>query len=198
MIIGELKRNAYMMQVPKQKNQFAITAKQFRKIIFGKFKRSVDKINDLPSEMLSHHVNSAYFLYNMLERFSNLEMINIHISDNRKYTRIYTVNEQNMVGFNYKIVQGVLDYPNFLSYEQLNRFNELLEFLGINYTDNISLDPYYIIRSQDFLNKISKLESESRPLFDYVSDIIDITYEMVEQKIEEDNTYLIIKTDFQV
>lgn len=196
LIIGELRRNVYMMPIPKQKDHFSVTSRQFKKIMTRRFTKEVEHITNLPNEILSQNVNSAYFIYNILERFVNLEMLNIHISNNRKYTRIYKVDEQSMLGFNYKIIQGILDYPTFLNRDQLIKFNDLLKVLNINHTENISLDSYYIVRAQDFLIKISKLESDDKEYFNEMGDIIDITYELVEQKIEEDNAFLIIKTDF--
>lgn len=196
LIIGNLKRHAYTMEVPNEPTRFSVTADQFRNIIFKNFKKKVENIENLPIEMLPQHVNSAYFLYNMFLRFNNLEMVNVTVSNNRKYTRIYKVDDQNMVGFNYKILQGVLDYPEFLSFDQLKRLNNLLKILGLNYNNTITLDPYYIIRAQDYMNKLARLESELKHLYDEYSDIIEITFELVEQKLEEDNSYLIIKTDF--
>lgn len=195
-IIGELKRGAFKIELVGDNNSFSVAAEELKKIIVRKFKSKIDALEDLSKEILSQHINSAYFMDSMLSKFINLKIVNINISNNRQYSRVFKINnEQSVIGFDYKIVQGILDYPEFLDSEQLNRFNILIKRLNLE-SNNLSLDPYYIIRAQDFMNRISMLENEDKSFFDDNIDIIEITYELLEPKIETDNTMLIIKTDF--
>ena len=196
-IIGELRRGTYSIGVPEDPNSFSVSAEEFKNIVIRKFKSEVDKLEDFSKDILPKHINSAYFMYNMLTKFNNLKIVNIHISNNRKYTRVYKVNDQNVIGFDYKIAQGILDFPKFLDLNQLNRFNKLLVKIGMHITSNLSMDPYYIIKAQDFINKLANLENDDKAYFDRYYDIIEVIYELLESKLESDNTFLIIKTDFE-
>ena len=195
-ILKELKKNAYIMKTERE-DIISVTAKDFKRIISTKFKEEISAFSRLTVDTLGKKVNSIYFLDNMLSKLSSLELINIIISKNRAFSRIATVENVTMITFDFKVNQGVLDYPKYLNDEQLKRFNKLLEKINVrDKKTSISLEPYYVLTAREYITRLVNLERTDSNYTSSNSDIFKMTYEMVEPKIEEDNSHLLIKTDF--
>ncbi len=195
LIINEIRKSTYY--ITNQKNIYSVNKEDLEKIIKNKFNKEIERINAVPSETLFNNVNSAYFLNNILSNFENLKMLNVEISDKRNFSRVFYSNHQRLVGFDYKVHQGILDFPKYLNLEQLHNLNELLSFMNVYDKDlSIGIDPYYIIKSKDFISRLMAVEKIDPLFIQDIQDVISIIYEMLETKIEEDDCFLIIKTDF--
>lgn len=196
-IIGELKKDAFVMPVTSEKNRFSIRAEEFEKIITRKFFREINKFESTSNDVLYNKVNSIYFLNTIFKKYVNLEMINVYISNNRRFSRVFKLNDQNIIGFEYKIKQGILDYPLYLNSEQMERLNQLLLKIGIH-KNRHKMDSYYIEKASNFINAVTSLEQIDPTFLEKCNDIVNITYELIEPKLEEDGTIIIIKTDFKI
>lgn len=195
-IIGELKRTAYTINVAGNRDSFSVSVGDLKKIIRNKFKTKIDSLEEYTKDTFVQNVDSTFFLYNMLEKFTNLKLINVTVSNNRKYSRMFKVNDQNVIGFDYKILQGLVDYSEFVTPVNLERLNNFLKKLKLNQRKTLTLDSYYILRTSDYLKRISELEHFDKIFFERYFDMVELTSELIEPKLELDNTILIIKTDF--
>lgn len=194
-IISQLKKGAFIMS-NNNYTDFSVSANEFKHIFNGRFTDEISKINMLPVQNLQFNVNSIYFLNNIFENFSNLEMINVHVSENRNFTRLFNVNNQSIIGFDYKIKQGILDYPKYITTDLLDILTKFITKLDLVEINGFSLDPYYIVSARSLVSKLNTLQETNPTFSEDVVDLIDLTYDMVEPKLEEDNTFLILKLDF--
>jgi len=195
LIISEIRKNAYVLS--SKKNVYSVDKDDLKRILRNKFKKEIERINAVPFDNLFTTVNSTYFLNNIVNSFKNLKMLNIEVSDKRNFSRVFYSNEQRLVGFDYRISQGILDFPKFLSTKQLSQLNKLLVITHMHNKEiSIEMEPYYVIKSKDFINRIITVEKIYTDFVEDAQGLLSIIYEMIESKVEEDDSYLIIKTDF--
>lgn len=194
-IISQLKRGAFIMADGNVSN-FSVSANEFRHIFNSRFATEISKLNAVTNQNLHSTVNSIYFLNQILTNFVNLEMINVHISHNRNFTRLFNVNDTKVIGFDYKVKQGILDYPKYMSFDLMERFEDFIKVLDIVDIKSFTLDPYYIISARNIISKLGHMQENNPNFINENSDLVDLTYEMIEPKLEDDNTFLILKLDF--
>lgn len=196
LIISELKKNARLTSVSKNSDSFTVPIKYFKRMLKIKFKGELKRIGSISNDNLSSNVNSAYFLNNLVSNFNNLISIKVNVSNKRNFSRVFETDDQKMIGFEYKVTTGLVDYSKYMDKKQLKRFNKIMRLVGILDDSLLSFQPYIKIRAQAFLLKISSLEVDYPDLIDSNMDILDIIYDLIEAKIEDDDTILIIKTDY--
>lgn len=197
LIISEIKKNVQLTQVSSDRDILIVQVKHLKRTLSTKFKKYIDKVNSSTSDDISTTVNSAFFLNNIIENFVNLKTIKIQISSKRNFTRIVETEDSRIIGFQYKITNGLVDYPKYMSRDQILRFNKILKFLKINQPSKyISNDSYFKMSAREFIKQITSLETIDSDMFEENIDIFDVVYDMIESKVEEDDSILIIKTDF--
>jgi len=196
-IITEIKSNAKLTEVSNDKNSFIVQVNDIKRILYRKFRNQIERIKNVSIEDLSSEVNTSWFLSNLIENFNQLQFIKINVSDKRNFTRLKIVNNQQVVGFSYVIKYGIIDYTKYLNASQLRRLNYILRILGyLKKDDSLVEESYFNVKAKDFLMDIMKLEETHPDLHKENADIIDITYDAINYKVEDDNTTLIVKTDF--
>lgn len=196
LIIGALRREAFLVRV-LNKNNFSVSAGELSKILIENFDNEIDRVDSLSAEILKHNVNSIFFLYKILNNFPNLELINITVSYNTKFTRVFKVNDEEIVGFDYKVVQGFVDFSAYLTLEELDTLNELLLKLNIiDISNSLNIEPYYIVFAGNIMSAINKLEKEDKSTFDYYSSYIKLLSDLIDPKLDEDQASLILSLGF--
>lgn len=204
LIINNLKRNTRYEKIPDSPNSFIVTADDFKKILSDKFKREVNTAQSLTEVTIKEGVNSIYFLDKLFMNFSNLEFIKINVSEKRDFTRLLTVGEnRSVINFDYRIITSVLDISKLSeSEESLRLINEFFVHLGLIEIDEYGKTvPYFTINAQDLLLLINSEQelmfSDEESLVDekYL-DAIEFIYDVIDQKCENDNSKLIVITDF--
>lgn len=204
LIINNLKRNTRYEKIPETPNSFIVTAEDFKKVLGDKFKREVGTAQSLTEVTIKEGVNSIYFLDKLFVNFTNLEFIKVNVSEKRDFTRLLTVGEnRSVINFDYRIITSVLDIPKLIeSEDDLILVNEFFLHIGLIEVDDFGKrTPYFTINSQDLLLLIN---SQQELMFneddDYIDekylDAIEFIYDVIDQKCENDNSKLIIITDF--
>jgi hypothetical protein len=204
LIINNLKRNTRYEKLPDSPNSFIVTAEDFRKMLSDKFKREVNNAQSLTEVTIKEGVNSIYFLDKLFMNFNNLEFIKVNVSEKRDFTRLLTVGEnRSVINFDYRIITSVLDISKLAeSEESLELINELFIHLGLIEVDEYGKKmSYFTINAQDLLLLINSQQelmfTEDEEFIDekYL-DAIEFIYDVIDQKCENDNSKLIILTDF--
>ena len=204
LIINNLKRNTRYEKIPNSPSSFIVTAEDFKKILSDKFKREVSTAQSLTEVTIKEGVNSIYFLDKLFMNFNNLEFIKVNVSEKRDFSRLLTVGEnRTVINFDYRIITSVLDISKFSeSEEELELINEFFIHLGLILVDEYGKKtPYFTINAQDLLLLIN---SQHELMFNEEEDFIDekylnaieFIYDVIDQKCENDNSKLIVITDF--
>lgn len=194
LIISEVKKHAFINKLgPIKKNSLFVLAKDFRRIFYRKFKREVDGIRVSPLETLDKNANSIYFLDTLFEKFKNVRAFNINISNQRNYSRLVSVEDNKQIYFSYKVAYGILDFPKMLQGQGLDKIGEFLCELGVIEDKEV---PYKSIGATEFVDKLILWEGNNPdPRPEYL-DILDIVYDIMQDKLEKDESILLIKNDY--
>lgn len=191
-LIGNVLRYANVIAQNDLKNKFIVYKKDLLDIINLRFFDEIEKFSTIPSGSLYSSVNSIYFLNKILNEFSNLEMIEINVSNSRIYSRLVSSGENSVIGFDYKITHGIVNYPDYIPSSD-NRLNIMLSELGYS----INSTPYLIVKGKDFIERLSHFEKTNK-IAHTCKDIINISYELFEPKIEIDDTLITIILDYPI
>jgi len=154
-----------------------------------------------PSE-IAENVDSVYFINNILNALQNLRIVKIFLSNAIFTGRIFnTFEDQEVIMLEHSVEYGVLDLPRYLNEEELESFNKSMVSLGFLRNKYLQRDPYFKISTTEFLQK---LENYIADLFlkdemDEDSDVIFLEklYALIDPKLEEDDTFLLILTDYK-
>ena len=89
--------------------------------------------------------NSINFLWTIFESLVNIEHVSFKISTDKEYSRIVNFNGQDLVNFQYKIIEGTMDLSKLLTIDELDELNVSLiesDILSNNHLDRQSF--FYI------------------------------------------------------
>lgn len=184
-----------------ENNSFVINASDLKLLIDEKFGIDINRIKSMSIQSLADNVNSAYFIDKILNNFSNLRYVKVNISNDRNFTRVINSADKKIINFDYKIITSVLDFTKHAETdEELKLINNLLYKVGVLKEDMYGeyRRPYIIISTNDFMNLLNTIEAELED--DEIANIylepLELIYNLVDQKCENDNTNLIIITDY--
>lgn len=134
--------------------------------------------------------NSINFLWTIFESLINIEHVSFKISADKEYTRIVNFNGQELVNFQYKILEGKLDLSKLLTIDELDGLNVSLiesEILSNNHLDRQS---FFYIETVKFLDLITNFD------INFNITTVDTILDAIDPKLEEDNPLLLIITDY--
>lgn len=191
--------------VENNKNTLTITSSDLKTLIDENLKNTLDDLNNATPIEFTKNINSIYFLYEMIKSYSNLMYFTINISNDKNYTRVVTNKESNsdsfFINFDFKVVQCILDFPNHLDSNGLKLLNSFLRRINLFEEDKFREGPPYIdIMTKDFLSKIhefmKEFKNEKDKEFEYYMPIINVIYELINPKIEQDNPLCLLILDY--
>lgn len=184
-----------------ENNSFVINASDLKLLIDEKFGIDINRIKSMSIQSLADNVNSAYFIDKILNNFSNLRYVKVNISNDRNFTRVINSADKKIINFDYKIITSILDFTKHVETdEELKLINNLLYKVGVLKEDMYGeyRRPYIIISTNDFMNLLNTIEAEleDEAIANIYLEPLELIYNLVDQKCENDNTNLIIITDY--
>ena len=193
LIISDLKRNLKFKVY--ETNTLVVNARELQAIVNKRFREEIVAIQSCPMDTMSSVVNSSYFLNNLLENYSNLKNIIINVSNKRNFTRLSKGKDQDFINFDFKILIGLFDAAKIFTREKLIGFNMLLDELNL-LPYKVGKVPYIKIETSKLFTAIHQFEANAGDDKDIYFDIIDELFYNIDGKMENDDTMLIIKTDY--
>lgn len=171
-------------------NKFTILADDLYELLITDFKEDIELCASYPNDRIFHNVNTAYQLYNILLFYKDLLFINIYINKDKDYSKVIYDNEGNKsIALDYKIEKIKLNLDKYFDEKKINLLNEMLIELKI--VNTLYIQSSYSIYVNDFFNAINNLKNINK----YES-IIDDINDMIGLKYKNDNSILILVTDF--
>jgi len=134
--------------------------------------------------------NSIYFLCSIFNRLPNLEFLTIKISDDKKYSRLVK-NEagRSILSFHFSILEGIFDLTKLLDRKELDIFNKTLIDFEILKNKYLERKPYFYMKATAIIDILTSMDINGKLSTFHMLDHID-------QKLEEDDPILIVKTDY--
>lgn len=135
--------------------------------------------------------NSIIFLGMLLKNLVNVEWLSIEISYDKEYSRLVKFENKDVVNFSFSIKEGIVDLTSIFTRSELDEFNKKVILLGIMENKYLQRKPFFKMDSQLFVEVLALMEIDGS---NNASELLDL----IDPKIEEDNTSLIIKTDYTI
>lgn len=196
LIITCLRNEADFRHSKKYESKFEVQTEDFRKIILknSKLKREFYRFKEM--EYASpHEVNTVYFLNAMLTNYPMLDTFVIIVNTDKNYSRLVESDDRKIISFEHKVLEGKIDICKGRTLEEIRLFNEAMIRLGIfkNTRKN-----FVELKAGDLVNELVKYEEETEEdaLDGKFAPVFGAFFSWIEEKLEEDNTNLIIVTDF--
>lgn len=134
--------------------------------------------------------NSIYFLWTIFGRLENLEWLTFNVNDDKKYSRLIKNDAGHAVlSFHFSIIEGIFDLTLLLDRKELDLFNKTLINFNILENKYLQRKPYFYMKASALLDILTSMEVEGKLS---TFSIID----QVDQKLEEDDPVLVVKTDY--
>lgn len=190
-IISALKHSTDLFSLPQDPGTFLVSKQEAKQILQTRFAEEIIDINSkIGDETLFRHVNSLFFLNNMVNNFKNLKYFRIKISNDRNYSRYKK--SDNIINFEYRVKYARVDLTQSLNKSELNKVKELLRVSGILSKSKIHRESYLSISVSELFDKFG-LKENGEPYFtEYFDETITMLLTILTEKLELDNTNILL------
>lgn len=171
-----------------QDDTIILSASQIRVFIEHNYRKEINKFKSIGADVLHTEVNSIYFLYLFCDEMENLQFVKITLNSKKQYSRLVDFEDGKMISFSFKILSATLRLTDLFSGVELEMANRALENFGI-IEDGV---PYVRIQAKELNGTLSVSIDDEDPDSEVLLDILDI----LEQKMEKDNTMILLITDY--
>lgn len=173
-------------------NLFTVDIESFRSAVKGNKRLSTEitkaEINGLLA-MPGNKPNSITFLWSIMERLENLEWMTFSISYDKKFTRMVKIDHKEVMSFYFKIEEGIFDLTQVFQRSQLDIINKKIIDFNIMPNKYLERSPYFYMKASLLFDILGQLEIDGTlSTFDLLDHI--------DQKLEEDDPTLLVKTDY--
>ena len=155
---------------------------------------------------VSKNVNSVHFLARIIDNFQNLKYVKVTVSPKRTFTRLVELtNNKSYINFDYKIITSIIDLTLcFSKKSEYKLINEVLKKIGLIKPDIFGTKVSYIkTTSQELIGLLGVFEGSllanpenPDPKADKYIQAIDMIYDIIDRKAENDNCKIILITDY--
>jgi hypothetical protein len=168
-----------------------ISVNQLKYLLDKYYISTINKIKTQGSDVIHKEINTVYFLYQMAMEMKNLQYIKFTINTDKSYSRLIQVDGKKVLQFGFKVITATLRLSDLYDDDELPMVNKVLNNLGIisessNYTRIFASE--LASKIDTFLQDIDEDDFDSG----IVADILDV----LEGKLEPENTLLLLITDY--
>lgn len=206
LIISYLKKYAQYIPSGNTNESFIVNVKDFKRILSSRFNSELSSMKGLTEIEVSKNVNSVHFLARIIDNFQNLKYVKVTISSKRTFTRLVELtNNKSYINFDYKIITSIIDLTLcFSKKSEYKLINEVLKKIGLIKPDIFGTKISYIkTTSQELIGLLGVFEGSllanpenPDPKADKYIQAIDMIYDIIDRKAENDNCKIILITDY--
>jgi hypothetical protein len=168
-----------------------ISVNQLKYLLDKYYVSIINRIKTQGSDVIHKEINSVYFLYQMVTEMKNLQYIKFTLNMDKDYNRLIHIDGKKVLQFGFKVITATLRLSDLYEDEELPIVNKILEKLNI-----ISESSHYTrIFASDLASKIDDFLQEADE-DDFETGIIADILDVLEGKLEPENTLLLLITDY--
>lgn len=168
-----------------------ISVNQLKHVLDTYYISTINKIKTQGSDVIYKEINTIYFLYQMAMEMKNLQYIKFTLNTSRSYNRLIQVDGKKVLQFGFKIITATLRLSDLYEDDELPIVNEILKKLGI-----ISENSHYTrIFASELASKIDLFLQDTDD-DDYETGIIADILDVLEGKLEPENTFMLLISDY--
>lgn len=186
----QLKNYTDWIEVPDADNAVIVHADEIADILETFYKKDMQRIAATGSEFIHREVNSAYFLYKILEEMPKVEYIKFNLNTDKTYSRMVDTEEEKLLRFDYKVLTITVRMHEYFTEEELQLVNQALTDAGV-FEDN---KPYMQARLSELTVNVDKLANSVED--DKTGDLLAGLIDVIDPKIHNDNPLVLLVTDY--
>ena len=137
--------------------------------------------------------NSVYFIHNLIKHYHNLTLLKIRPINSESARLTESVD---FFSYMFKISYGIVDFSKYLTPSKLKMLNHIFITNGFLPNKYLLRKSYVNIHSDRLLNIFSLYEPDTPEKMDFVNEISEILFEIIDPRVEMDNPIILIKTDY--
>jgi hypothetical protein len=179
---------------PYQKQNFYVSVTEIMSLLKEKkYSNLIDSFSKTKDMDLIANGNSVYFLHNMIKYYHNLTLVKIKPMKNE-----LTLNTDDMDVFSYmfRISYGILDFSKYLTPSRLKIMNKLFLEKGFLSNKYLLRKSYFNIPADQLLNIFGMYNPDTSQKMDFLNEVSELMFEIIDPKIEQDNPSILVKTDY--
>ena len=186
----QLKNYTDWIEVQDNPDSIIVHADEVAEILEVFYKRDLHKIAATGSEFLHRSVNSAYFLYKILEEMHKVEYIKFSLDLDKTYSRMVDTEDERLLRFDFKVLTITLRMHEFFTESELKILNEVLTANGIFESNK----PYMQARLSELTVNVDTLANKVED--DKAGDLLAGLIDIIDPKIHNDNPLVLLVTDY--
>jgi hypothetical protein len=202
--VNDLKKGRILRNtIEKDGESFFVTTEDIRKIIQKRsYSSRLKKQSKMTDDELAKDVDSVYFINNIINSLYNLRIVKVFVSNSIYSGRVAIIEDQEVIMLEHSVEYGVLNLPQFFTEIELESFNKVMVNLKYLNSKYIERSPYFKVKAADFLSSIEDYITEmylrnGNEDSDEKMGFLDKLFALIDPKLEEDNTLLLVLTDYK-
>lgn len=186
----QLKNYTDWIEVQDADHSIIVHADEIADILETFYKKDMQRIAATGSEFIHREVNSAYFLYKILEEMPKVEYIKFNLNTDKTYSRMVDTEEEKLLRFDYKVLTITVRMHEFFNEEELQLVNQVLKDAGVFEDDK----PYMQARLSELTVSVDRLANSVED--DKTGDLLAGLIDVIDPKIHNDNPLVLLVTDY--
>jgi hypothetical protein len=180
---------------PYQKQNFYVSVTEIMSLLKQKkYSVLIDSFSKTKDMELISNGNSVYFIYNLIKYYHNLTLVKIKPMKSEPALKID--DDMDVFSYMFRISYGILDFSKYLTPSRLKIMNKLFLEKGLISNKYLLRKSYFNIPADQLLNMFSIYNPDTPQKMDFLNEVSELLFEIIDPKIEQDNPSILVKTDY--
>jgi hypothetical protein len=180
---------------PYQKQNFYVSVTEIMSLLKEKkYSNLIDSFSKTKDMDLIANGNSVYFLHNLIKYYHNLTLVKIKPMKNELV--LNTDDNIDVFSYMFRISYGILDFSKYLTPSRLKIMNKLFLEKGFLSNKYLLRKSYFNIPADQLLNIFGMYNPDTSQKMDFLNEVSELLFEIIDPKIEQDNPSILVKTDY--
>jgi hypothetical protein len=194
-LLKDLMEKCNGIKDPHQKDHLYFSVAEVMNVLkLKKYSSLIDSFSKTSNMDLLSNGNSVYFIHNLIQHYHNLTLLKIKPMKSESF--IAVGDALDVFSYMFKISYGILDFSKYLSASRLNMLNRV--FLEKGYLTNKYMlrKSYFNLQASVLMDTFQNYEPNTPQKMDFINQVSDVLFDIIDPKIEQDNPSILVKTDY--
>jgi hypothetical protein len=180
---------------PYQKQNFYVSVTEIMSLLKEKkYRNLIDSFSKTKDMELITNGNSVYFIHNLIKYYHNLTLVKIKPMKSESALRLN--DDADVFSYMFRISYGLLDFSKYLTPSRLKILNKLFLEKGLISNKYLLRKSYFNIPADQLLNMFAEYNPDTPQKMDFLNEVSELMFEIIDPKIEQDNPSILVKTDY--
>lgn len=180
---------------PHQKSDLYFSVTEIMDVLkMKKYSTLIDSFSKTKDMDLLSNGNSVYFIHNLIQHYHNLTLLKIKPMKSESFVAIGDAID--VFSYMFRISYGILDFSKYLSPSRLTMLNRVFLEKGLLSNKYLLRKSYFNIEASVLMELFQDYEPDNPQKMDFINQVSDVLFDIIDPKIEQDNPSILVKTDY--